>query len=392
MKELIIDSGAAMTRALRIDDGVVTDCWLGAAVGDEQQANFVSIGDVFGARVVKIDRTLRIGFLQLGARPDDPGGVLRFGPKASLPDEGALIGVEVRTLARAGKGHIVHWRREMAPTEPGRLTAAKHPFLEACDGLFETVSPDKILVTTGRDKAIAQGALNIDTDLIDVSATAFSDRQGPQILSELFARVIALPSGGQITIDETEGMSVIDVDTHQAGSNSKTGLNDKVNRQAAAVIICALKMRRIAGQVLIDFLPTDKRKFNDWDRWVHDQFSELTGIGNQSWTKSGIFSFTLPRTQPSVLERFTRTSKEAPVPGRLFTQDASLAFALCDFEDRLRTSSQPLRLNLSPDLYQHYVANPDFADRLAQCYGVVNVICEAPLLQQREFEIVESPR
>ena len=80
MKELVIDSGAAMTRALRVDDGVVTYCWLGTAPGDEQQANFVSIGDVFGARVVKIDRTLRIGFLQLGARPDDPGGVLRFGP------------------------------------------------------------------------------------------------------------------------------------------------------------------------------------------------------------------------------------------------------------------------------------------------------------------------
>ena len=74
-------------------------------------------------------------------------------------------------------------------------------------------------------------------------------------LEEAVQKKIYLPAGGSIVIEQTEAMTVIDVN-----SGSFTGKNDKeqtflqTNLEAAKEIATQLRLRRIGGIVLVDFI------------------------------------------------------------------------------------------------------------------------------------------
>ncbi|MEW6582452.1 MAG: Rne/Rng family ribonuclease, partial [Actinomycetota bacterium] len=72
-----------------------------------------------------------------------------------------------------------------------------------------------------------------------------------------------LPSGGYLVIDDTEAMTVIDVNTGRhvgKGSSSLEETITRTNLEAAAEVVRQLRLRDIGGIVIIDFIDMEDRK------------------------------------------------------------------------------------------------------------------------------------
>lgn len=95
-------------------------------------------------------------------------------------------------------------------------------------------------------------------------------RAEPKIRT-LYDREVRLPSGGRISIDHTEALVAIDVNSYRAtqGTNlAETALN--TNLESATEIARQLKLRNIGGLVVVDFIdlpePEDRRKVEERTR------------------------------------------------------------------------------------------------------------------------------
>lgn len=75
-------------------------------------------------------------------------------------------------------------------------------------------------------------------------------------LKGLMSRIVPLPSGGNLVIDHTEALTVIDVNSSKYTGNGTT-LQDTifhVNKEAAVEIARQLRLRDIGGIIIIDFI------------------------------------------------------------------------------------------------------------------------------------------
>lgn len=72
-------------------------------------------------------------------------------------------------------------------------------------------------------------------------------------------RTVVLPSGGHITIDKTEALTAIDVNTGKfVGKKSLEDTIAKTNLEAAEEVVRQLRLRDIGGIIVIDFIDMDE--------------------------------------------------------------------------------------------------------------------------------------
>ena len=78
------------------------------------------------------------------------------------------------------------------------------------------------------------------------------------ILSEALMKEVKLPSGGRLTIEETKACVAIDVDS---GEDRGHGSISHLNEEAAYEIVRQIKLRNLAGKIVIDFAGSSEYKF-----------------------------------------------------------------------------------------------------------------------------------
>ncbi|KKN18151.1 hypothetical protein LCGC14_0958640 [marine sediment metagenome] len=91
----------------------------------------------------------------------------------------------------------------------------------------------------------------------------FARYQVESYLSGMFNPTVQLPSGGYIVIGVTEALVAIDVNSGRAtkeGSIEQTAT--KTNLEAAAEVARQLRLRDLAGLIVIDFIDMDERRNN----------------------------------------------------------------------------------------------------------------------------------
>ncbi|PPB80062.1 ribonuclease E [Albidovulum inexpectatum] len=99
--------------------------------------------------------------------------------------------------------------------------------------------------------------------LYNESQPLFARYQVESYLASMFNPVVQLPSGGYIVIDATEALVAIDVNSGKAtkkGSVEETAL--QTNLEAAEEIARQLRLRDLAGLIVIDFIDMEERKNN----------------------------------------------------------------------------------------------------------------------------------
>jgi Ribonuclease G/E len=132
-------------------------------------------------------------------------------------------------------------------------------------------------------------------------AGVWRDSGAADCLEQALAREVALPQGGRLIIDETAGATVIDVDGG--------GLTpESANRAALREIVRQMRLRSMAGHILIDVIPMGGKTAMDS---VIDALRALLAgdpVGTQviGATRLGMLELTRERQQPSLAEWFLR--------------------------------------------------------------------------------------
>lgn len=83
-------------------------------------------------------------------------------------------------------------------------------------------------------------------------------------LAKAFEKRVWLKSGGNLVIEPTEALTVIDVNTGKAidGKRNKESTFYKINCEAAEEAARQIRMRNLSGIILIDFIDMKKREHN----------------------------------------------------------------------------------------------------------------------------------
>lgn len=127
-------------------------------------------------------------------------------------------------------------------------------------------------------------------------------------IDALLNHCIDLPSGGSLQIDQTEALTVIDVNSaHYSGKNEQAGqVAKRVNQEAAHMIARQLRLRNLGGIIICDFIDMPK-----------PDMDELVQLMNQLVKKDPIKTVVCGMTSLGLLE-ITRKRERQSVPSILF--------------------------------------------------------------------------
>ena len=126
-----------------------------------------------------------------------------------------------------------------------------------------------------------------------------------QFLSDLFEPVVQLPSGGYIVIGITEALVAIDVNSGKAtrhGTLEQTAL--QTNLEAAEVIADQLRLRDLAGLIVIDFIDMEENKHNAAvEKCLKERLkADRSKIQVERITNFGLLEMSRQRLRPGLLE------------------------------------------------------------------------------------------
>jgi len=380
---VIIECGAAQTRAALIVDGVVRRFWFGAARNDKNAMSAPAPGRLFAGRVQTVERRLNAAFVNIG---DAQPGFLPLTKDARSLAEGALIAVLVKRAPRGGKGATLALAEAPgALTDIGRIGVMTDPAIEAAQAFGVDIST--VIIDAGAAKALVKKeALSVIAVEHHRSNTGlFADYEADAALAEAFSSIIDLPGGGRLTIDETEALTAIDVDTAGMDAASPGKLKEKVNIQAARAAALQIDRRNIGGPIVIDFLKQSSSAQRAFDAELKKMFPVAQKAG---WTKSGMFAFVTPRPGMSLLERFTGPAPAVPVAGRQFSLEWLAQKALQALEERLRGApAVSFRLVAGNALAAYLKEQENWFTTLGERYGARVQLVSDPSMQERSFDI-----
>lgn len=402
MKRILIECGAAETRAALVDGEEVLRFWFRPARGDEAWSRPPQVGECLLGRVRMVVKPLRGAFIDIGA---DRDGFLPFVGDASPISEGERSVFVVKRPAIGDKGPVLslNWRQgrdgaEIEAVEREAQTARKV-------GSFITPKDSAIVAFIAADTfdrrdcelaivddAGAAALLREYGADVEIENCPFEKYTANEALEAAFDRIVALPGGARMTVDETEGLTVVDVDAGAAADGATGRLNDKVNLAAAKPLYFELSRRAIGGRVVVDFLPPSGAKaradlkdaLREARRGVYD-----CRIGRLS--EDGLFDLTAPREHLSLLEQATEPSgADWPRPGRRFTLDWQAKSAIRALERRLVCApSARVRLIAQPAIAVFIAARPQWGARLAARFGARFDTVASEDLKDRRFDVVE---
>jgi ribonuclease E len=149
-------------------------------------------------------------------------------------------------------------------------------------------------------------------------------------LSSMFNPTVQLKSGGYIVIGATEALVAIDVNSGRAtkeGSIEETAL--KTNLEAAEEVARQLRLRDLAGLIVIDFIDMDERKNNNAvEKRLKDRLkSDRARIQVGRISGFGLLEMSRQRLRPGMIEATTQPCPHCHGTG-LIRSDDSLALSI----------------------------------------------------------------
>jgi ribonuclease E len=153
----------------------------------------------------------------------------------------------------------------------------------------------------------------------------FAKHQVEGYLSGMFNPVVQLKSGGYIVIGVTEALVAIDVNSGRAtkeGSIEETAL--KTNLEAAEEIARQLRLRDLAGLIVIDFIDMEERKNNaSVEKRLKDKLkTDRARIQVGRISGFGLLEMSRQRLRPGMLESTTQACPHCHGTGLIRSDDS----------------------------------------------------------------------
>ena len=158
----------------------------------------------------------------------------------------------------------------------------------------------------------------------------FARYQVESYLSGMFNPTVQLPSGGYIVIGVTEALVAVDVNSGRAtkeGSIEQTAL--KTNLEAADEVARQVRLRDLAGLIVIDFIDMDERKNNaSVEKRMKDKLkTDRARIQIGRISGFGLMEMSRQRLRPGMIEATTQPCQACHGTG-LIRSDDNLALAI----------------------------------------------------------------
>ena len=220
----------------------------------------------------------------------------------------------------------------------------------------------------------------------------FARYQVENYLSGMFNPTVQLKSGGYIVIDTTEALVAVDVNSGRAtkeGSIEDTAL--KTNLEAAEEVARQMRLRDLAGLIVIDFIDMDERRNNNAvekrlkDRLKTDrariQVGRISGFG--------LLEMSRQRLRPGMLEATTQPCPSCHGTG-LIRSDDNLALTILRAleEEGVRKRSREVLLK-APIAVINYLFNNkrEHVAAIESRYGISIRLEADPHLTSPDFTI-----
>jgi Ribonuclease G/E len=255
-RELLISTGPGEWRAALLEDRAPVE--LRVERGDGMETGSVHLG-----RVCRLAPSLGAAFVDIGGvRP-------AFLPQSELFPRGRRL--------NEGEAVVVQIRRESQGGKAERLSTRVAAMGDITAGAPDLQPPARLWPAAGCAVALAAVFGEIEQIKVDEPAAlpqiraafpgaavvALPEAEWPDDLDVLFeealSKTVALADGGSVHFEQTHAAVLIDVDsgTPDAGSPERTAL--AINLAAAATIARHIRLRNLAGGIVIDFVGLDDR-------------------------------------------------------------------------------------------------------------------------------------
>lgn len=227
-------------------------------------------GDLWAARVRRIDRSLATAFVDLG---DGPEAIVNLTGDALRLTEGALITVQISSPARRGKGPVARFHGA-ADGQPRRLAPAPDMGQQ-----LKAFAPDQPVTTGDLAREVA--------DLAEAQVLAVEH---------------GLPGGGSLAIETTRALTAIDVDMGARGGGDPRRAMRQANLAAIAQSARLLRLKGLAGLVVLDLIGKgqDGDAVNAAVKAAFDPDQPGVAVGPIS--RFGTLELAIPRRQAPMLE------------------------------------------------------------------------------------------
>ncbi|WP_106267265.1 Rne/Rng family ribonuclease [Donghicola tyrosinivorans] len=188
----------------------------------------------------------------------------------------------------------------------------------------------------------------------------FARYQVESYLSSMFNPTVQLKSGGYIVIGVTEALVAIDVNSGKAtkeGSIEETAL--KTNLEAAEEVARQLRLRDLAGLIVIDFIDMDERKNNTAvEKRLKDKLkTDRARIQVGRISGFGLLEMSRQRLRPGMIEATTQPCPHCHGTGLLRSDDnVSLAILRQLEEEGVRGRSKEVLIK-APVQIANYLIN-----------------------------------
>ena len=188
----------------------------------------------------------------------------------------------------------------------------------------------------------------------------FSRFQVESYLSAMFNPTVQLKSGGYIVIDVTEALVAIDVNSGRAtreASIEETAL--KTNMEAAEEAARQMRLRDLAGLIVIDFIDMDDRRNNaSVEKKLKDKLkTDRARIQIGRISGFGLLEMSRQRLRPGMIEATTKACAHCHGTGRVRSDDSMALALLRDVEEEgVRQRSKEV-LIIAPVEIANYLLN-----------------------------------
>lgn len=237
--EIFINAAPGETRLAMIEDGRLVE-YVNSRAGSDSR-----LGAVYLGRVASVSRPLDAAFVDLGL--ERPGLLAFADAKEGAPklSEGAAVAVRVVRDASADKGPKLTARIDVAVPVDARAPVLLSPAPDpVSDFLATRIQPDWRIVADDR---------RAGAEFHRGPAPIFAEHEIETQIEAALSQIVPLPDGGSLVIEETAALVAIDVNTGPRGDAYE------VNLAAVAEIARQLRLRNLAGQIVIDLVPVKRR-------------------------------------------------------------------------------------------------------------------------------------
>jgi len=315
-------------------------------------------GDIYLARVSRLDRTLGLAFCELG---EGPAGVLPLDQAPKDLTDGMALPLRLVRAAAPGKGPKLAPARGPAAWRDG---AAPRLLERRADPLARFLAPAPPAVFL--DRAAFAGDLRdrgLDPRVVPGGFSgAVASRLDAEIEALLQPRV-ALAGGASLLFEPGETLSAIDVNLGGAGRGKAASAARTHNLAVLPEIARQLRLRALAGRIVVDVLAVaagDRRTLKEAMTAALADDPEPAAV--KLVTPTGLMELTRRRGLLSPLHELL-CEPAGLFAGRRLTLRAEAAQLVRRLAARRReTPGARLRLVIAPDLLAQLEALEDWSD------------------------------